>query len=384
MISKFTLIKYALKHGWDTCEDDIDEVEIDTSMIRLICSEGYSFKNYDSEDIDNFLDLISYNDIDDVLKFIIDDKKMDKHVLVGYWSEYRGGDEVRDLYKILENESMLYQPDIDLLSNDDINLYLTHLDDNDDEFKDMLLKAQSFMTYCFYKFKENREIDDDDIKQFYNEGGLEDARFTLEVAISNGFTNSLNNYPETDNGMLYRKTYDDKLMIVGEIFDMFDYDEKVTSEYFEHQYGVYEESFDDQIEMAGHRQHMKEAEKDDRRNNRISYSDAQEYIKDNIFTVHISISEGGISMSGEDMRFDALYVNYKLIGETSEVNIGNNKKPWISGRDFGDHSLSKDFFFDNVNKYKIENKEQPRGKSCAGGNHCSIYGFMEQDVKNKE
>ena len=35
--------------------------------------------------------------------------------------------------------------------------------------------------------------------------------------------------------MLYRKTYDDKLMIVGEIFDMFDYDEKVTSEYFEQQ-----------------------------------------------------------------------------------------------------------------------------------------------------
>ena len=50
----------------------------------------------------------------------------------------------------------------------------------------------------------------------------------------------------------------------------------------------------------------------------------------------------------EECSFDSLSINGETIGE----KFGD--RSWISGRSFGDNRLSRDFFFDNVDKYLVE------------------------------
>lgn len=97
-----------------------------------------------------------------------------------------------------------------------------------------------------------------------------------------------------------------------------------------------------------------DTKKNDRINNRITAEAAKDYLNNNKFSKKISIYPGKIGM--EDMTFDHILIDGEIQGDTFEINRQGCTiiQAWINDRDFGDHLMTKDWFYETVDKYLIK------------------------------
>lgn len=336
----FQLVQEAIKHGWSTNETDFDNIDTDYELVHAIVSGNMKLSD------DDIAELIDTRDDDEKSKLIhllISENAISKNDFVKMYIEHYGS--VSEAYCLIEKEYSVYNSDLRKLSDEDRKIYADHVEDDDknyDEFK----KAYDFTAFVKQKFADDKSIDHEDIIEYAQDLG----KLTLEEVMSGPFIDSLNNINADRSSSLYRGTYDTRVELVGDIFEHFNYDEDLVKKYFDHVYNIDEDTFDNNLHSAYIRKEMKEVAKVDRQTNRISISEAEEYIRDNKFSVKITVSSGHIGL--EDMTFDTLYID----GERQGDSFGS--RSWISGRSFGDNSMSKDWFYEQVNAYKLSEDEE--------------------------
>jgi len=340
----FRIVQNAVQNGWETDEwnfDNIDFKDIESYVVFDKLSNELILDIYENTYKSDFMEYIFNNKgrSDDTKIWLLE-------ILEGDWE---------DLYKIIQEERNVYESTVDDMSQELCGKYLSLMEDNphydsDKKWKEYFTKcAMSINDYIYDAMKKDNlgSLTESDAKDFFDQ---QVSMLSMDILLSEGCRNFFDEYPETDMGMIYAKSYDEKINCFSEMLEANDYDEELIKFYVDHSYGIYEETIDDKMIMAGYRIAEKEYVKEDRRNNRISTDDAKQYIKENDFDVDIQVNSGNIGL--EDMSFDHIYINGKLQGETSEMNHGGNVKAWISGRDFGDNRMSKDWFLDTVNEYK--------------------------------
>lgn len=327
--SGLQLVIKAVQNGWDTHEESYDDLKVDLNFLSYACTNE---RIKDIEIIQEIYECININDESSFLR-----NYCDEDILFSNWTDCN---DWKRLYYALEDKTWMYGPDIKDLDNVRIQQYLNMIPDDDKNYS-LFLKSLNFKDYMLNCFAKDDLVEENDIKRFMSENL---NILTIDIAMSIGFQNALNEISENQNG-IYSNTYDDKLNIIGTLLELFDWNEELIDKLCSEQYGVYEESFDEDLESAGYAKIEKESKKEDVQNNRISYDEACSYINNNSFSEDIQISEG--YMGSEDMNFDHIHINGRLIGETF------NFKPWISDRDFGDYKIAEDWFFKQVNKYLL-------------------------------
>ena len=341
----FRIVQNAVQNGWSTEEYDFDNIKF---------GEFQSYLKFEDLSDEMIYDISQHTYTSEFMEFIFDNKSNSDDTRIWLLGVLDGDWE--DLYKIIQQERNVYESDVDNMSQELCKKYLSLMEndpsyDSDKKWKEYFTKgAMSINDYIYDAMKKDNlgSLTESDAKDFFDQ---QVSMLSMDVLLSEGCRSFFDEYPETDMGMLYAKSYDEKINCFSEMLEANDYDEELIKFYVDHSYGIYEETIDDKMMMAGYRESEKEMVRDDRRNNRISTDDAKQYILDNSFSVEITVHDGSIGL--EDMSFDYIYIDGKLQGDTSSMNHGGNVKAWISGREFGDNRMSKSWFLDTVNEYKI-------------------------------
>ena len=330
----FKLVQEAIKSGWETDVEDFDNIIFNKDFLEYITFERL--------DDDNLLEMFDEIENDDFISWLKQHKTKVEIVNL-----FDGCNDWEVTYKLVENERDVYECDVANMDKDLINAYFVQIGDHyDSDIKwKRIFKKYSLGIDKYIKkvIKDNSEyvLEDSDIKVFFDTHA---DTFTVDELKSHGLIMLFDDYPQTDVGILYSKTYDDKLLCFSRMMDSVDWDEDIVKLFVDNSYGIYAESIDDNMMAAQIRNDQVQHDIVDRKTNRISVKDARAYINNNDFVADIQVNSGHIRL--EDMTFDHIQINSELQGDTSSRSL-----PWIQGRDFGDNSMSKDWFFETVNKY---------------------------------
>lgn len=338
----FKIVQAAIKAGWETNENDFDSIRFDKDFLEYV-----SFERLDDDDILEIFDEIENDDFISWLK-----QHKTKVEIVNLFDGYNDWEVI---YKMVENEREVYECDVAGMSTDLINAYLVQIGDHYDSdlkwkkiFEKYGLGIDAYIKKII-KDDSNYDLEDSDIKNFFNNNA---ATFTKKELSSNGMINLFNDYPQTSIGMLYLKTYDDKLLCFSQMMESVDWSEDIMKLYVDKTRGIYAEDIDNKLISAQIRREQKDYKSADKKTNRISADEAKAYIYDNEFVANIQVISGHIGL--EDMTFDHIYINGELQGDRNSMRrseIADQRVPWIKDRDFGDNSMSKDWFYETVNKY---------------------------------
>lgn len=337
----FQLLQTAIQNGWSTSETNIDDIKPDANMTKILVAAGTNFDSFEDEELFDWFDEMGYED--DITRSIavLIESQITKDKMIKVISEYNG---IEEAWYWIEGEKMSkINIEYSELDDNEIGMYLKYMTDSD-EYYDTIQRQSDFEAFVKRRFEEDEPLDHSDIIAY-----IQNYKYDLDTAKSNPFIRSLNNINSEKNG-LYRDTHFLKHEMVESIFNEFNYDPDLVSLYFDRLHYIDEEDFDSNLLRSQIEKDVKETKRNERRNNRISYDEANDYIRNNKFDADIQVSKGYIGL--EDMTFDALYINGEQQGGTFM------DRPWISGRDFGDNSMAKDWFFEKVNAYKVDEDEK--------------------------
>ena len=335
------IIQKAIQTGYVFSENDSGDVEWELSIINHFYVNSDFFNNIEDEDIEDILDT------DDKEMIFELSKILGKERIVSLYTNNGDENSLTEIYKILEDTTWVYRRELEELSKDDLDMYCEYLNKSD-VYYDEFVKTQDFFKWSLDKFKNNKELNDEEIKLFLDSYIYNDL-FTKEICLSNSFQNSLNNYPQ-DKHLWSNDKYEAKTNICLELINKFE-SEEVKLKIIETQYGIREEYFmseeeiEEQIENDKKEEELQREKRFENLNGRLSKSDCEWYLNKNNFSAEISINEGHIGL--ENMSFDFITIDGERQGEEFDG------RAWISGRSFGDNKLETSYFLNTVNKYKV-------------------------------
>ena len=134
-------------------EEDVEEIKFDYYNVKAAIEGGYDLKDIDEYYI---MDIIYYS-IDDknncleVIDVLIEYNNFTKEDIIRIWTENEGPEEIKKIYMILEEETWIYGPTVENLSEEDIKIYLKYANDSSGEFYEYLLKGLDQLDYYLKK-----------------------------------------------------------------------------------------------------------------------------------------------------------------------------------------------------------------------------------------
>lgn len=324
---KLNIIKNAIDNGFSS-EDDINEIE--ESGIYIYCDTDFLL----SLDDDDLWEIMYYCYDDEYHNVVRKLFEQEPERILKMFSDSQDS-----LVNVLYNLNEEYWK-ISRIPSNLLKIVLDTLDEDDNKYLEVLKGSFSSEKEYFDFILANKIKIEEDVKELLdNHADL----ITKDIATSEYFVDLLDEYPETDNGLLYARTYDAKILALSNLLELLEYDTDVIDNMCR-TYGIYEDSFDEDLMNAQIKKHVKDTKTDDRQNNRISVNEINDYLKENNIE-NVYVREGLIGP--EDMSFDVLYIDGEEQGE-----IFNNRV-WYNDRDFGDKQMSRTFFFECLKNHNL-------------------------------
>jgi len=250
----FKLVQEAIQRGWSTTETDFDNIIFDQDFL-----DWTSIESYDNDDILEVYEEVSKEEFIAWLK-----QHKSKAEIVNLFADYHDWEVT---YKMVENERSIYESDISDMPNDLLDAYLCQIGDecdSDRKWKKVFEKYRLGIDDYIKKIIEydmDYDLESSEIKEFFDKNS---TSFTAQELQSPGMLKVFDEYPQTDVGMLYSKTYDDKLLCFESMMDSVDWDEDILKLYVDKSEGIYEDSLDDNMMSAQFRSSEKEYKQEDR------------------------------------------------------------------------------------------------------------------------